>query len=108
MNPLQRKSVADFLQALTLKFSAVARAVPLCRLPKRKNRRYTVSLLLSLLLALCWLRPLHAVIEIEVTKGGFNAIPIAIVPFGWSGSTPIDLAQTVSYTHLTLPTTPYV
>lgn len=39
----------------------------------------------------------HAVIEIEITKGGNNAIPIAIVPFGWSGSgeAPEDIAAIV-------------
>ncbi len=42
--------------------------------------------------------PASAVIEIEVTKGGFNAIPIAVVPFGWTGNSapPQDVAQIVS------------
>jgi len=93
VNPLQRGSVTDNLQASPL--SAVIRTVLCCRLPGRKIRRDKVCLLLSLLLALCWYRPLHAVIEIEVTKGGFNAIPIAIVPFGWSGSAPIDLSRII-------------
>ena len=66
VNPLQRKSVADHLQAS--KLAAFARVVLLRRLPSQKNRRYTVSLplslslILSLLLTLFWLRPLHAVI----------------------------------------------
>lgn len=42
----------------------------------------------------------HAVIEIEITQGGESAIPIAIVPFGWSssgsGSPPEDVAAIVS------------
>lgn len=43
------------------------------------------------------LTPAHAVIEIEITQGGENAIPIAIVPFGWSGSgeAPEDIAAIV-------------
>ena len=42
--------------------------------------------------------PAYSLIEIEVTKGGFNAIPIAVVPFGWSanGSAPEDVAQIIS------------
>ncbi len=41
--------------------------------------------------------PARAVIEIEITQGGQNAIPIAIVPFGWSGSgdEPLDIAAIV-------------
>ena len=35
---------------------------------------------------LCSVMPARAVIEIEITKGGADAIPIAIVPFGFSGS----------------------
>ena len=40
----------------------------------------------------------HAVIEIEVTKGGENAIPIAIVPFGGNddSSIPEDIARIVA------------
>jgi TolB protein len=49
-------------------------------------------LLLGILVA-----PARAVIEIEITQGGDNAIPIAIVPFGWSGSgnPPEDIAAIV-------------
>lgn len=41
--------------------------------------------------------PVAAVIEIEITQGGNNAIPIAIVPFGWTGSgePPEDIAAIV-------------
>jgi len=39
----------------------------------------------------------RAVIEIEITRGATNAIPIAIVPFGWSGEGegPGDIAAVV-------------
>ena len=39
----------------------------------------------------------NAIIEIEITQGGENAIPIAIVPFGWSGAgeQPVDIAAIV-------------
>ncbi|MDB4224831.1 Tol-Pal system beta propeller repeat protein TolB [Granulosicoccus sp.] len=42
--------------------------------------------------------PAVAVIEIEITQGGENAIPIAIVPFGWEGSgkVPEDIAGIVT------------
>jgi len=41
--------------------------------------------------------PARAVIEIEITQGGENAIPIAVVPFGWTGSgtAPEDIAAIV-------------
>jgi len=40
----------------------------------------------------------RAVIEIEITRGADNAIPIAVVPFGWSGSgeAPGDIAAIVA------------
>ena len=43
------------------------------------------------------LSPARAVIEIEITQGGDNAIPIAIVPFGWTGNgaAPEDIAAIV-------------
>lgn len=50
-----------------------------------------------LLVLWCVFNPARAVIEIEITQGGDNAIPIAIVPFGWSGSgePPEDIAAIV-------------
>lgn len=52
--------------------------------------------MVSLLLAGLSL-PARAVIEIEITQGGDNAIPIAIVPFGWLGNGPVpeDIAAIV-------------
>jgi len=38
----------------------------------------------------------HAVIDIEITQGGNNAIPIAIVPFGGNADVPEDIAQIVA------------
>ncbi len=41
--------------------------------------------------------PAFAVIEIEVTKGGFNAIPIAIAPFVWGGlEPPVDVTGVIN------------
>ena len=41
--------------------------------------------------------PAQAVIEIEVTKGGFNAIPIAITPFiSDTGQAPADIAGVIN------------
>lgn len=63
----------------------------------RKNQynQWFVTLLLIVAGVVC--RPAHAIIEIEITQGGENAIPIAIVPFGWSGSgeLPEDVAAIV-------------
>lgn len=58
-------------------------------------RVWVVSVLLALGLIAS---PAQAVIEIEITQGGENAIPIAIVPFGWSGtgSEPEDIAAIVT------------
>ncbi|WP_236994673.1 Tol-Pal system beta propeller repeat protein TolB [Granulosicoccus antarcticus] len=53
--------------------------------------------LAALLLSSVLVAPAQAVIEIEITQGGENAIPIAIVPFGWSGTgeVPEDVAAIV-------------
>ena len=42
--------------------------------------------------------PARAVIEIEITRGADNVIPIAVVPFGWSGpgEAPLDIAGVVA------------
>ena len=42
--------------------------------------------------------PAAAIIEIEITQGGENAIPIAIVPFGWvgDGKVPEDIASIIT------------
>lgn len=39
----------------------------------------------------------HAVLTIEITKGIEGAIPIAVVPFGWSGTgrLPVEVAQVI-------------
>jgi TolB protein len=52
----------------------------------------------AVLVTLCVASSAHAVIDIEITQGGNNAIPIAVVPFGWTGDgeVPEDLAQIVS------------
>lgn len=60
--------------------------------------RITEWTVLMLLLLGSVALPARAVIEIEITQGGENAIPIAIVPFGWSGTAtePEDIAAIVS------------
>lgn len=51
-----------------------------------------------LLQLLLFSMPAAAIIEIEITKGGANAIPIAVTQFGWEadGSAPEDVGQIVS------------
>ena len=58
---------------------------------------YSPHIFLFSLLLWCVVSPASAVIEIEITQGGDNAIPIAIVPFGWSGAgdAPEDIAAIV-------------
>lgn len=41
--------------------------------------------LVSLLLPLGWAAPAHAILSIEITQGADTGIPIAVVPFGWTG-----------------------
>jgi len=54
--------------------------------------------MLASLILLLPLRVAQAVIEIEITQGGDNAISVAIVPFGWTGngSAPEDIAEIVT------------
>jgi len=54
-------------------------------------------MVMALLLLGSFSLPASAIIEIEITQGGENAIPIAIVPFGWTGSgeAPEDIAAIV-------------
>lgn len=61
------------------------------------SRLAVFSALAALLVSGVLMSPAHAVIEIEITQGGENAIPIAIVPFGWSGTgeVPEDVAAIV-------------
>jgi len=61
--------------------------------------RAAVSLCAALALVMLWLPgTARAVIEIEITRGADNAIPIAVVPFGWSGEgeAPGDIAAIVA------------
>jgi len=64
------------------------------------NRETLKSALIAALLSWSLLVPglALAVIEIEITSGGENAIPIAIVPFGWTGddAPPEDIAAVVA------------
>ncbi len=46
-------------------------------------RRYVVALLL-----LCAVSPVWAGLTIQITRGVAGAVPIAVVPFSWSGPTP--------------------
>jgi len=59
---------------------------------------FVSTLLVVAALWLVGITHVQAVIEIEITQGGESAIPIAIVPFGWSGrgSPPDDVAAIVS------------
>ncbi len=62
---------------------------------KAHLKLWTVSVLLMLG---CIALPAQAAIDIEITQGGENAISIAIVPFGWtgSGSSPEDIAAIIT------------
>lgn len=69
----------------------------ICPTPMDRRVRMTVSVFLAMF-ALIAFRPVAAIIEIEITQGADNAIPIAIVPFGWfgDGEPPADIAAIVS------------
>jgi len=47
---------------------------------------------------LCLSSALHAELTIEITKGQGDAVPIAVVPFGWTGggANPYDLASVIA------------
>jgi TolB protein len=54
--------------------------------------------LLTLLLLACVSTQASAQLVIEITRGQENAVPVAIVPFGWTatGTPPADVAQVVA------------
>ena len=62
------------------------------------HSRLAAAAFLLLVAASLITSPARAVIEIEITQGGDNAIPIAIVPFGGNApeSTPVDVAAIVA------------
>ena len=62
-----------------------------------KNQRSLWFGFTCLLVLCCVANPARAIIEIEITQGGENAIPIAVVPFGWTGEgeAPVDIAAIV-------------
>ena len=72
------------------------------RAPERLRGRVAATAAAALaLLVLCASllpAPARAVIEIEITRGADNVIPIAVVPFGWSGpgEAPEDVAAIVA------------
>ena len=56
------------------------------------------ALFLLLLTLNCFMLPARAVIDITVTEGVEHALPIAVVPFGWSGGTteqPVYMESTI-------------
>lgn len=57
-----------------------------------------IAVALVLLTACLWQSAALAVIEIEVTQGGENAVPIAVVPFGapTEAAAPVDIAAIVA------------
>lgn len=69
------------------------------RIWSRSGSRATSTTLLAVLsLLMFFVRPADAIIEIEITQGVDNAIPIAVVPFGWGGlgEPPEDIAAIVA------------
>ncbi|PZN30196.1 MAG: Tol-Pal system protein TolB [Proteobacteria bacterium] len=62
-------------------------------LPSRLTARLALALWL-----LCGAAVAHAQLVVEITRGQENAVPIAIVPFGWesSGAPPFDIAEVVA------------
>lgn len=57
------------------------------------KRQLTICVLA--LLSLFWLQLAQAQQAIEITRGTDKSVPIAVVPFGWQGNTPLaeDMAQ---------------
>jgi TolB protein len=55
-------------------------------------------ILASVLLSVCSWSTAHAQLVIEITRGQEDAVPIAIVPFGWeaAGQPPFDIAEVVA------------
>lgn len=53
---------------------------------------------LTFILLACCVTQAHAQLEIDITRGQENAVPVAIVPFGWTatGTPPGDVAQIVA------------
>ena len=54
---------------------------------------------LSLILLLCWVANAGAAsLTIEITEGAEGALPIAVVPFGWAGSSPgaVDVGSEIA------------
>jgi TolB protein len=54
--------------------------------------------LLFALIALAGWSAAHAQLVVEITRGQENAVPIAVVPFGWqsTGAAPFDIAEVVA------------
>src|SRR5262245_30732764 len=68
---------------------------------KRLKRGSMMRRVLTAVLGLIWLAallPAQAQLVIEITKGQEDAVPIAVVPFGWDSASaaPFDVAQVVA------------
>ena len=50
----------------------------------------------------------NAVLAAPPGAGKTTRVPLALLTAGWAGAGRILMLEPVSYTHLTLPTTPYV